>query len=150
MAIRFTVGGSLRFSTSENNTAYGVMLNVRPYMAFYRESSVDEAAGQSSDDPMFIVAVHNSAYSKGRWGDFVGKVPSASLPAIPPFFRQNAMNSYDCTISYVDGTQNKASPLECVGLERSAVWEATHIESRIDDFYAGRPNEFVESSKVKL
>jgi hypothetical protein len=150
VVVRFTVGGVLRISTAENNVAYGIMLDLRPYMAFYRESAVDLTEVRLREKPMFIVAVHNSSYSKGGWGGIIARISRESLPSIPPFFRQNVMDSSDCDIAYADGTWKKANPGECIGLERISVWSAVHVEKRIDDLCADRPNAWAESMKVKL
>ena len=150
MAVRFAPGSILRLSTSENNTAYAIMLESRPYMAIYRDDDIKAADHEILGEPIFIVAVHKSAYSRGGWGDVISRVSLQSLPPIPPVFRQDVLNPVDCVIDYSDGSHKRAKPADCVGLEPNAVWEADHIESRVDDFYAGRPNEYVESMKVKL
>ncbi|MEU8965519.1 Imm26 family immunity protein [Streptomyces sp. NPDC048491] len=149
MSVRFTAGGILRLLLPDGQFAYGVMLGVRPYMAFYKDLAVGEELTSFEQDPLFIIAVHNSAYSKGRWGSIVSRAPKESLPSIPSFFRQDVLNRADCVIVDADGKQTVVSPVECVGLERSAVWSAEHIEARIEDIYAERPNRFVESMRVK-
>lgn len=150
MAVRFTVGGVLKVSTPEGNSAWAVMLEQRPYMAFYRPDALDPGTGEIRQEPIFIVAVYRAAYSRGRWGEVITRVPRESLPARPPVFRQDIMNPSDCTIDYPDGSSKPVSPSDCVGLEKNAVWDDEHIESRIDDFYAHRPNVFVEDLRVKL
>ncbi|MGQ5640794.1 MULTISPECIES: hypothetical protein [unclassified Streptomyces] len=120
-------------------------------MAFYEDLTMDAEKLTSFDqDPLFVVAVHKTAYSTGRWGAIIGRAPKDALPPIPVFFRQNVLNPADCVIVDADGSETKVAPEECVGLERSAVWSAEHIEKRIADHYAERPNQFVESMKVKL
>lgn len=153
MVIRFTSGKVLKIVTPDEDVAYGLMLKTRPYFAFYPERSAhfSENTGFAFDNPpWFISAVHNTAYSKGRWGEFLYRLNDSELPSIPMFFRQNALNAEDCEIVDSEGNVSRAAPADCVGLERSAVWSAEHIESRISDLYAGRPNPFVESMKVKL
>ncbi|MGP3923606.1 hypothetical protein [Streptomyces sp. 8N616] len=153
MAVRFTVGGVLEIPLSGGRVAYGEMLATRPYLAFFAGGpATGEKGAQEAlqHEPLFIVAVHKSAYSQGRWGSFVHRAPKDELPAVPEFFRQNAMNLADCQITDALGNTRPATPQQCVHLERSAVWEAEHIESRLEDHYAGRPNAFVESLRVKL
>jgi hypothetical protein len=58
-------------------------------------------------------------------------------------------NKADCMI-IEPGRRVAATPSECIGLEPEAIWSAGHIESRIADAYAGRPNMFVESLRLKL
>jgi hypothetical protein len=55
-----------------------------------------------------------------------------------------------CTIYDTDGLERDATPEEYVGLERAAVWEAHHIETRLLDTFEGRPNETVQFLRVKL
>ena len=50
---------------------------------------------------------------------------------------------------YEDGKIRSASKEECLGLERAAVWEPSHVEERIVDYYAGRKNQWLESLKLK-
>ncbi|MBC9730896.1 hypothetical protein [Streptomyces sp. TRM68367] len=151
MTVRFLAGNVLKVSVAAGSSAYALMLEKRPYIAFYAGG---EGAGGDLPDlakpPAFIVAVAKSAYSGGRWGDVLGRVSKDSLPAIPQFFRQNVMDPSDCEIVEADGQTRKASPADCVDLERSAVWSAEHIEKRLGDYFAGRPNAFVESMRVKL
>lgn len=153
MTVRFSAGSILKIPVSGERFAYGVMLAVRPYFAFFSDVSQTEESvrlGNLVGSPLFVVSVYSSAYSRGRWCSVLGRVKGASLPPIPHFFRQNALNLNDCEIVDAQGNVQQASPAECVGLERSAVWAAEHVEQRIDDIYAGRPNAFVESMKLKL
>lgn len=160
MTVRFTAGTVLRLPLPSGRTAFGVMLQARPYMAFYAAEAGDQAdqaatgvdaQALAKQTPMFIVAVHRSAYSTGRWGNPIGRIPSAELPPTPEFFRQDVVHPANCVIlDAEEENTRKATPQECVGLERNAVWEAEHVESRLDDAYDGRPNPFVESLKVKL
>jgi hypothetical protein len=40
-----------------------------------------------------------------------------------------------------------ASYGECTSLERAAVWDTEHIEDRLEDYFNGRENKWVESLK---
>ncbi len=60
------------------------------------------------------------------------------------------MNPSRCVLMDALGNEYPATIDQCVGLEPVAVWEAEHVESRIDDFYAGRSNSFLESIKLIL
>jgi hypothetical protein len=42
------------------------------------------------------------------------------------------------------GVMKEADRKNCVGLERAAVWEAEHVESRLKDHYANKPNILVK------
>ena len=45
--------------------------------------------------------------------------------------------------------EDKATRAECVGLERSAVWDPEHVEDRLRDHRAGRPNKWAETLAMK-
>lgn len=150
MTVRFTSGGVLKVPTPGGNSAWGVMLEQRPYIAFYRADALDLENRELQGEPIFIVAVYRASYSRGRWGEILVRIPLKSLPHRPPVFRQDIINPSDCTIEYPDGNSKSASPGDCVSLEADAVWDDEHIESRIDDFYANHPNIFAEDLKVKL
>jgi hypothetical protein len=95
----------------------------------------------------FRIAVHKSAYNKGRWPR-VGtiSVPPALLKPAPTFMR-DALNPNEYSI-YLNGEIRPATREECIGLERMAVWEPEHIESRLSDHYAGRPNAWVQQLAI--
>ncbi|MEU9288516.1 hypothetical protein AB0D57_28440 [Streptomyces sp. NPDC048275] len=152
MTVRFTPGGVLQIPLPGDRCAYAVMMQTRPYVAFYSDGAlgVNGDAGDPSEDPLFVIAVHKKSYSSGAWGEILRKVELAALPEIPRFFRQNAVNPQDCELVDSVGGARSIDPQECVGLERDAVWEQGHIEQRIIDFYEGRKNAFVESMKVKI
>lgn len=97
---------------------------------------------------LFRVAVHKSAYNKGRWLK-VGKleVPNKLLEAVPMFI-QDALHPERFEI-YRGGVIRSATREECEGLERAAVWDPDHIEDRLRDHYAGIPNKWVESLRLK-
>ncbi|MDB5159690.1 MAG: hypothetical protein JWR50_4397, partial [Mucilaginibacter sp.] len=127
MSVRFAAGSVLRVPIPGGRLACGVMLATRPYMAFFDDRQVNaEKLTGFEGSPLFIVAVHNSSYSTGRWGASLGHLPKDSLPPIPYFFRQNVLRPSDCVIVDSDGNTQTAAPEDCLKLERSAVWSAEH------------------------
>jgi hypothetical protein len=60
------------------------------------------------------------------------------------------MSPDDCMIVEPVGREVRVMKQDCVGLERAAVWAHEHLESRIADAYAGRPNRFLESLGLKI
>jgi hypothetical protein len=119
--------------------------------AFYESSSprrikVDEIVTRPV---LFKVPVMNSAVTSGRW-KVIGNIPLCSELQTPPsFFVQDAIHKERFSISR-GGKQRPATAEECVGLERLAVWSAQHIEDRLRDAHAGKPNKWVESLRMKL
>ena len=88
------------------------------------------------------------AVTRGRWKR-VGHKPISDAEARPPakFIRDLlAPGRYRI---YEDGKMRKATRKECEGLEAAAVWDPEHVEDRLRDHYAGRPNKWVESLRLK-
>jgi len=150
MAIEFQPGALFRIQVGED-LGYGMMLSDFPYMAFYGK---DVEFGEPDDalrEPLFVVMVIKGAFSTGRWGKPIRLLPKSAIPRIPLFFTQSVTSKRDCTIVDHEARRKvKATPQECIGLEREAVWSPEHVESRLEDYYADRPNIFAESLKPKL
>ena len=97
---------------------------------------------------MFMLSVHNSALAQPNW-NIMGNAPlKDALLRSPPRFVQDALHKDRFRI-YEDDEFRSATREECVGLERFSVWDASHVEDRLRDHYAGRPNKWVESLKIR-
>ena len=99
---------------------------------------------------LFILAVYDHAITKGRWSK-KGKLPlEENLQILPNKFIQDEFNLAKFELYNSDtGEISPASRIECLGLECAAVWEPEHVESRIQDYYNGEPNVWVEQLKIK-
>ena len=92
---------------------------------------------------LFIVAVNNHAVNSGRWVN-IGKRPlPAALQQLPLKFIQDPLapdrfQLYDP----LTGSIIPALKKQCAGLERCAVWDPSHVEERLRDYHAGRPNQY--------
>lgn len=150
VAIEFSPGALFKMPAGIDDFAYGVMLSRPPYVAFYHKRSTFDENGMASEPPMFIVGVAKVTYAKGGWGKPIRQLPVNALHPIPRFFWQDPTNKYTCKIVEPAMHRVAAKPAECVGLEAEAAWATQHIQSRITDTYAGRPNIFAESLRVKL
>ena len=96
---------------------------------------------------LFKVAVMRHAVTRGRWKR-VGHKSLSDAEARPPaqFIRDRlASGRYKI---YEDGEIRNATRKECEGLEAAAVWDPEHVEDRLRDHYAGRPNKWVESLRL--
>jgi hypothetical protein len=51
---------------------------------------------------------------------------------------------------WLTGRERKATPPECISLERSSVWDEKGLIERIEDHYAGKKNFYVEHQRVIL
>jgi hypothetical protein len=49
---------------------------------------------------------------------------------------------------HVEGQSVPATDAEVEGLEVLATWFSNHIEQRLEDFFAGRPNKFAQSLQL--
>jgi hypothetical protein len=97
---------------------------------------------------LFKVPVMDSAVKSGRW-PVVGSAPlEPELLKPPAYFMQDALHPDRFSIS-VDGVERPATREEAHGLERLAGWSAEHIEDRLRDAHAGRPNKWVESLRLR-
>jgi len=149
---RFEPGTILRIDVDGRSHAYARMLAHHPHVAVYdRITDADLSPEEVVALPvLFVVPVFGRAYHKGRWPK-VGAVPIEQAPVeIPEYFVQDMFNPHDCQILDHSGNARPATPEECVGLERAAVWDAEHVEDRLRDRDANRPNAQVEHTKVKL
>jgi hypothetical protein len=152
MAIRF-MPGSVLLVPAGRYSALAVMTTQSPYIAFYSfrgQFNVAAIRDSCNNEPLFVIAVMRAAYSAGRWGRVLVRLPETAIPAAPPVFRQE-IGSGACTVVEPGRRIRVLVPrVECIGMEREAVWSAHHVESRLSDHYEGRPNMFADSLKVKL
>jgi len=107
------------------------------------EMTVDEIVQRPI---LFSLPVMSYAVKKGVW-PIVGHVLPGQLVKSPPTFIQDALNKSHFEI-YENGEIRPATREECVGLERCAVWDPSHIQDRLRDHYAGRTSKWVESLKI--
>ena len=143
-----TVGDVVRIPLEDGWHTYAQVLPEASF-AFYdargeNEMTIDQIVGRPV---LFVVPVMDYAVKKGVW-PIVGHVLPGQLVKSPPRFIQDALNKSHFEI-YEDGETRPATREECIGLERSAVWDPTHVQDRLRDYYAGRANKWVESLKIK-
>lgn len=148
----FEPGAVLRVRLEDGTHTYARMLSHSPYLAVYdaRRSDDDVDVEQIVRSPvLFVVAVSAAAYRSGRW-ERVGWVPLlAAAVVVPEFFLQDIFDPQQCQVVDHLGRARAATPEECVGLERAAVWAAEHIEERVRDHYQNRPNAHLEAMKLR-
>ena len=65
-------------------------------------------------------------------------------------FHQEIGDFRKCVIFDSLGNERAATPEECIGLERDAVWDQEHIEERLLDTFMGRPNAAEQHLRVRL
>jgi len=144
-----TVGAILAVPLGDEMNCFAITLPDANFAFFDSRTDLFVSPGEVLSKPvLFRIAVHKAAWSTGRWPR-VAKVavPDALLVPVPMFI-QDRLNPEQFQI-YLDGSMRPATRAECGGLERAAVWDPEHVEDRLRDHYAGRPNVWVESLRLK-
>ena len=150
--VRRRLGDILRIDLGQGVHSYGQVAN-EPLIVFF-DAVFTEAPPpeQAVKLPvLFRICVHNDAVQKGVWA-VVGNLPLAPENAVEPYFyKQDAISGALSVYhsSYADsGWEHPASEAKCEGLECAAVWDAEHVEGRLRDHFAGRPNASLESLRI--
>lgn len=132
-------GTFLAVPLADGSFGYGRVL-ASPYIAFYAHrtpSPIIDLDDLESRPVLFCQAVRMRT---GHW-PVLGVRPLLGEVAKPVLrFMQDLANPALCTIFDSVGHERAATPQDCVGLERAAVWDPHHIEERLLDGFEGRPN----------
>jgi|SRR6185312_1001611 len=152
---RFKEGSIVRIKLSGNRFIFGRLLPA------FRISVYDFVVNSDKNIPqieevimskiILSVGIYRTIITKGMF-EIIGfkELTQIEIDKIPPMFNQSLGNYEDCTIFYDNGKEYKAKPEECIGLERSAVWDEHSLVDRIEDYYKGEKNFYVEYQKVIL
>jgi len=146
--IQLQIGDVVKINLGKGTYCFGRVL-YEPLMVFYdmKTDTVPDIEDIISSPILFKIWVMNHAVTSGHW-EIIGSRPlEPDLEIAPKFFKQDPINKEFCL--YYDGKEIPATREECEGLERAAVWEPSHVEDRLRDYYAGIPNQWVESLKPK-
>ena len=137
-------GNVFEIPLADGGLAYGMVIK-SPLAAFFdfhfsERPSLDLIVSQPV---AFRIWIMNAALGKGGWK----VIGSASVPealATPAVFYKFDTIARKFSL-YSSSTETPASREQCIGLECAAVWSACHVESRLADHFAGRPNQIVQS-----
>lgn len=144
---RRRVGDVVSIALDDAGTkAYALVLNESKFAIFDGRgtSEIDHVLKQA---PMFYVSVMNSAVTTGRWPVVEVHLERVAELKVPPTFMQDPINREKFQI-YDKGIMRPATRAECSALERTAVWDAEHVEDRIRDDYVGRENKWLRSMQI--
>jgi hypothetical protein len=146
-AQRIKEGGLVRVDLGDGSVAFGRIVS-KSEIAFYdaRFPAEDEVvAGEVLRRPIaFIIPVMNAAVKGGRW-PVVAQAPLEDhLRKDRSYFIWDRASGSLSTYDARTGATEPATLTEVQGLEAAAVWEAEHVEDRLRDHFAGRPNQWVE------
>jgi hypothetical protein len=145
-------GSVVEIDLGADGIAYGRLL-LPPMFEFFdlRGGGLDAIP---SAEVLFRIDVMTTAIKSGRW-PVIGVIPlSASERGhLEVFFKQNpltgALSFYSENRLSKQVLTSPATFEECERLERAAVWDPTHVEDRLRDHFAGRPNKWVESLRPR-
>lgn len=143
-------GTFVRIPLADGSFGYGRVL-ANPYMAFYSyrttepSSDLDEIEAQPV---LFSQAV--SLFKYDRWANIGHRALEGEVAKPVLRFMQDLGDFRRCVIYDSEGGQREATPEECIGLERAAVWDPHHIEQRLLDTFEGRPNVAEMHARVRL
>jgi hypothetical protein len=140
----------VRVPLADGSFGYGRVLS-NPYVAFYNyrttepSSNLDEIG---TKPVLFTQAVRLFGYD--RWANIGYRELEGEVAKPVVRFMQDLADFKKCTIFDLEGMERQATPEECIGLERAAVWDVHQIERRLLDTFMGRPNEDEIHLRVRL
>ena len=139
-------------SLGDESFAFGQMLEFPEYAFFDLRRSSDTLPGPENvvTNPVLLrLWVMARAHSKGRWPK-IGFAPiTPELGKKVLRLKQDPLKPSSILLTY-DGVSGQACDAEeCRDYERAAVWDPEHVEDRLRDHFAGRPNKWVESLRVR-
>jgi hypothetical protein len=144
------IGSFVIVPLKDGSYGYGRVREI-PLFSFYdfnTKEPVHDLDRIAARPILFSLLVHKSALKK--WKAIGNRPLEENLRRGITRFLQDIVDPSKCVIADEDGNERPATPSECVGLERSAVWEDNHVEDRLLDTFKGRPNKWYDNLKVKL
>lgn len=150
-APRLKPGTYVLIPLADGRYGYGRVLPF-PDMAFYDLSSASPLSDLARIDASPVLWRLSVRITGGheRWPR-IGSAPLSGAVAEPvTFFTQDDDEVDSCSVHDTAGMSRRARPEECIGLERSAVWDARHVEVRLLDHFMGRENEDEVRMRVRL
>jgi hypothetical protein len=143
-------GAFLRIPLADGTFGYGRHLE-DPYTAFYDYRTPDPSTDLDTIEKqpvLFKLSVRMSGPKK--WERIGNRKLEGEVAEPVVAFHQEIGDFRKCIIFDTEGNEREATPEECVGLERDAVWDTHHIEERLLDTFEGRPNADEQRLRVRL
>jgi hypothetical protein len=144
------VGNILSIPLSDGDHGYGFELAHGLVVVVNYKGKKDLPAQEVARiEPLFKVYVMDYAVKKGRW-PVVGHVELAEFWLQPQkFYRQDALDPSQLFIRTSEGVETPTDLQGIQGLEKAAVWDPEHVEVRIQDHFAGRPNISLKALQLR-
>jgi hypothetical protein len=147
---KWTIGSIVKIPLKSEKFGYGQLLDKNSIAIFKirteRELEISEIVEK---EILFIVAIYNDIISSGRWQKIAKVELKSEFEKLPFEFIQDELEPNNFELYNPNtGEITKANKNQCIGLERAAVWEHEHVQSRIDDYFDGIKNIWVEQLKL--
>jgi hypothetical protein len=125
--VKRTIGDVVRIELGDGTHTYARVLPEASFAIYDARTTEDLPIMETVERPvLFYVAVMNRAVKEKRWSVVGHKTLEEWLQA-PPRFIQDALNKKKFEI-YQRGKMGPATRQECLGLERTAVWEPSMLK----------------------
>ncbi len=148
---RRRVGDVLRIGLGGKRAAFGRVLPKQIAFYDFQDASGMAVVADVLGKPVaFVLSVSEAAIKSGRW-EVIGTAPlEESLDRPVVFFKRGSLYGTDPGLHlYCEGREKPATWEECQGRELLAVWDPEHVEQRLRDHFAGKPNENVDSMRLR-
>jgi Immunity protein 26 len=143
-------GTFLRISLADGTFAYGRQLE-QPYKAFYNYRTSKPSDDLDTIEKKLVLFRQTVRVLDSDTWEAIGIRKLEGEVAEPVVrFHQESGDYRKCAIFENFGNERLATPEECIGLERQAVWDAHHIEERLLDTFEGRPSAAEIQDRVRL
>lgn len=148
---RRLIGDILKIDLGDGTHTYA-QVSTNPLVVFFNlKTSTDLSADQAAALPIaFKLWVMNSDLR--AWERVGNAVVEPSRLDPPVTFKQDFPSGRLSLYHHSFETAGGELPCklsDCLGLERAAVWNATHVEDRLRDHFAGVENMWVKSLAIK-
>ena len=148
---RITKGAILEIAVG-NKYYYAQILHCKNYVFFDYVSSthLKDLAVLLDKPALFYVGVYDDIVIDGYWVK-IGNLPIRSeFQTVPMQFIQHPHEKIEFELYNPNtGEIVNAKKEDCIGLECCAVWDKEHVEQRLEDYYNGVPNKWVEDMKIR-
>jgi len=136
-------GNLFEVALPDGGLAYGMVIDF-PLVAFFDRRFTERPliANILSCPTAFRIWIMRSCLKRTGWPVIGFAAVPEPLSEPPTFYKFDTVSHRFST--YRAQIEIPATREECLGLEGAAVWSAVHVESRLDDHFAGRPNKWVE------